>query len=257
VIHFHESGPRQGRAVVLLHGIGGNGSLWRANLPALEGLWALAWDMPGYGRSAPLRGGMSFPTLAKALCEALDAVGVARVDLLGHSMGGMVAVEFALAFPERVRSLVLAATSAAFGSADPAFREGFLRMRQAPLDAGLGMAAVAEELVPTMLGEDPDPAAAPTAAAVMREVPEPAYRAALACLTGFDRRADLPRITAPALVIAGGADRVAPPRGMKRMADAIPGAHFHVVEGAGHLLPLERPREFNEEVSRFLATVPE
>jgi pimeloyl-ACP methyl ester carboxylesterase len=253
VIHFHESG--HGRAVVLLHGIGGNGSLWRPNMPG--GVRSLAWDMPGYGRSAPLRGEMAFAALADALREGLDAAGVARADLVGHSMGGMVALEYALAFPNRVRSLVLVATSAAFGSSDPAFREEFLRARQAPLDAGLGMAAVAEQLVPGMLGEDPDPEAAPAAAAAMREVPEAAYRAALACLTGFDRRADLPRIAAPTLVIAGGADRVAPPRGMKRMADAIPDAGFCVIEGAGHLLPLERPAAFNDQLQQFLTMVPE
>lgn len=247
------AGPR---AVALLHGVGGAGALWGPVLPALAAHRAIAWDMPGYGASAPPPE-MTFPALAEALRALLDARGVGRADLVGHSMGGMVALEFALAHPARVRSLVLCATSAAFGGRDPAFREQFLAARLAPLEAGRGMAEIAPGVVAGMLGEAPDPAAAPAAIAAMSAVPAATYRAALACLTRFDRRADLPRIAAPTLLVAGERDATAPPRGMARMAEAIPGARLVVIPGAGHLVPLERPAAFNATLASFLAAVPE
>jgi pimeloyl-ACP methyl ester carboxylesterase len=244
------------RAVVLLHGIGGSGALWGPTLPALGAHRAIAWDMPGYDASPPLPR-MTFPALAEALRALLDAGGIARADLVGHSMGGMVALEFARAHPARVRSLVLCATSAAFGGRDPGFREQFLAARLAPLDAGRSMAEIAPGVVGAMLGDAPDPAAAPAAIAAMSAVPEATYRAALECLTGFDRRADLPRIAAPTLLIAGERDVTAPVRGMERMQAAIPAARLVVIPGAGHLVPLERPAAFNQALTAFLATVPE
>ncbi|WP_431282015.1 alpha/beta fold hydrolase [Humitalea sp. 24SJ18S-53] len=246
----------QGRAVLLLHGIGGRACLWQPTLDALAPrARAVAWDMPGYDGGAVLDP-MSFGTLAAAAVTLLDRLGIARADVVGHSMGGMVAIEMGIAHPDRVRSLCLAATSAAFGGKDAAFRDAFLAARQKPLEEGRGMAGVAADLVPGMAGPAADPAAVPAAQAAMATVPEPAYRAALACLTGFDRRADLSRITAPTLVLAGEADATAPPRGMARLAEAILGARFAVIPGAGHLLPLEAPDAFHAALLRFLDSVP-
>ncbi len=245
------------RAVVLLHGIGGGGAaLWSPVLRALEGFRALAWDMPGYGASAPLPA-LSFPALAQALARMLDRAGIERADLVGHSIGGMIAQEFVATWPDRVRSLVLYASPPAFGSRDPAFRERFLAARLGPLDAGLGMAAVAEGLVGSLMGGNADPGAAPAAIAAMSAVPEASYRAVLDCLTTFDRRADLGRIACPTLVLAGEEDRTAPFPGLHAMAQAIPGAELAVVARAGHLAHLEQPNGFNPVLRRFLESVPQ
>ncbi len=246
-----------GRAVLLLHGIGGRAALWAPSLAALAPRGrAIAWDMPGYAGDA-VPAPMTFPGLAAVAVALLDGLSVARADIVGHSMGGMVAIEMAVTHPERVRSLCLVATSASFGGRDAAFRDAFLAARQKPLEEGRGMAGVAADLVPGMAGPDADPAAVPAAQAAMGTVPEAAYRAALHCLTGFDRRADLARIAAPTLVLAGEADATAPPRGMARLAEAIPGARFAVIHGVGHLLPLEAPDAFHAALLGLLDTVPE
>ena len=117
-------------AVVLLHGIGG--ATWAGLLPALAPAPVLDWPLPGYG-GTPMLPETSFPACAAALRDRLDREGIPRIDLLGHSIGGMLAQEFALAHPERVRSLVLYATTPAFGGRDPAFAEAFLAERLAPL----------------------------------------------------------------------------------------------------------------------------
>ena len=100
----------------------------------------------------------------------------------------------------------------------------------------------------------PGAAAATVAAAqaLMAGVPEPTYRSALAALLAFDRRAALPHITVPTLVITGEHDRTAAPDVARRMAERIPGACLLTVPDAGHLLPMERPATFNAALLAFL-----
>lgn len=248
---FIESGAPDGAPIVLLHGIGGNSSLWAPTLRVLAKFRVLAWDMPGYGRSAPLPE-MTFPALAEALVAMLDAAGVARATLLGHSIGGMVAQEAAALFPDRIEKLVLYATSAAFGSRDPSFAEDFVRTRLAPLDAGLGMQGVADGVAKVAFGEAPDPAAEPACRAAMAAVEEASYRATIACLTSFDRREALARIAVPTLLIAGEHDRMSPPKGVARMGEKIPGARVVTIPRAGHFAHLEQPAAFNAALTDFL-----
>jgi 3-oxoadipate enol-lactonase len=241
--------------VVLLHGIGG--AAWGPTLPAFGGARrVLDWPLPGYA-GAPMPAETSFAAWAAALRARLDAEGIARADVVGHSIGGMLAQEFALSFPERVRGLVLYATTPSFGGRDPSFAEQFLEERLAPLDAGRSMAELAAEGMPAMLGPGAPPEAAPAAIAAMTGVPEAAYRAAMRCLTTFDRRDDIARIAAPTLLIAGERDPLAPPRTMRRMAEAIPGARLVVIPASGHLIHLERPAAFNAALSEFLGSLPE
>jgi pimeloyl-ACP methyl ester carboxylesterase len=232
--------------VVLLHGIGG--SSWGDLVPG-----AFDWPMPGFGGTPPLPE-MSFPALARALREALDARGLARVALVGHSMGGMLAQEFVASWPDRVTKLVLYATTAAFGGRDPAFAEAFLRLRLGPLEGGRSMAEAAEDMLEGMFQPGAEPAAKARAAAALAATPPQVYRETVRCLTTFDRREDLARIAVPALLIAGEHDPAAPPRTMQRMAAAILHARLVVVPGVGHFAHLERPAAFTAALAPFLAT---
>ena len=234
--------------MVMLHGIGGAAHLWDATAAGLPGHRVLAWNQPGYGGTALLEP-LTFPALADALAAQLVAP---VVDLVGHSMGGMIAMEFALRHPARVRRLVLYATTPAFGGRDPAFAQAFMAARLGPLDAGKTMAECAASMAGGMCGPGADPSAEPAVIAAMVEVPEASYRATLACLATFDRRVEIAGITAPTLCLAGSVDQAAPARTMQRMAETIPGARYAVVEGAGHLLHLEQPPKFQAALREFL-----
>ncbi len=241
-----------GPFLLFLHGVGGGAESFRSQL-AHFGSWfrAIAWNMPGYGGSPP-REPLTFPDLAATLARLLDERGAETAHLVGHSIGGMIAQEFAATFPERVASMTLVATSPAFGRLDGDFQKRFLAERLGPLDAGRGMAELAPGIVASLVGEDPDPAGIALAVACMSRVPETAYRAAMHCLVRFDRRDSLAGYRMPVLVVAGERDRNAPPEMMRRMAQRIPTAVFVEIERAGHLLPLERPREFNRILETFL-----
>jgi len=258
-----------GRPVLLLHGIGGAAQAWgdagSATGPVLvaAGFTVLAVDFPGYGLSPRIEP-FDLAGLATAVVALIEWLGAGPAVLVGHSMGGMVAQEVAAIAPQVVAGLVLASTSPAFGKPGGDWQTEFLRSRFAPLDAGLGMAGLAALLVPTMVAPGtaagPFPAAIPAeipaAMAMMAAVPEATYRSAVAALVAFDRRANLPLITVPTLVITGEHDRTAAPEVARRMAERITGAQAVVVPSAGHLLPIEQPQAFHAAVLAFLAAHP-
>ena len=202
---------------------------------------------PGYGGTPPVEP-YSFESVVRALGGAFDGPAV----LVGHSMGGMIAQEAWARFPERIRGLVLAFTSSAFGGTGSDFARSFIEARIQPLDFGRSMNDIAARLIPTMHGSVSDPFGLVNAMNIMASVPPDTYRRAVAMLTTFDRRSLLPAISVPTLVVAGGDDMVAPASVMERMAQKIPGAEYVCLPGCGHLGPMDQPAAFNAALLAFL-----
>lgn len=246
----------QGRtAVLLLHGVGGGRSIWSdsasgtASAIADAGFRAVAIDFPGYGDSA---GSPSLGAMVQAVLDMVHHLHADRTVLLGHSMGGMVAQEVAARAPQAVSGLVLACTSAAFGKADGAWQAKFVAERLAPLDAGLGMAGMADLLVPGIVSPQAPAAALKIARDIMARVPEATYRVALPAIAAFDRREALSAIHVPTLLLAAEHDRTAPPEVMQRMAARVPGSEYLCLLGAGHIANVEAPAAFNAAAVAFL-----
>jgi len=252
-VTWEEAGS--GDPVIFLHGVGGGAASWRLQLDHFgRSRRAIAWDMPGYGGSKLLEI-TTFPALADALRRLMDHLGLEKADIVGHSIGGMVAQEFIAAHPDRVRSLVLSATSPAFGSPDGDFQKKFVAARLGPLDAGKTMADVADEVVPELIGDDADEDGVALARQCMSRVPNETYRATMQCLVTFDRRDTLGQIAVPTLVLAGEKDTNAPAPMMERMAGRIPGARYACLKGAGHLANMECPARFDAAIEEFLSQV--
>ncbi len=261
----------EGPAVLCLHGIGGGIESFRSQLddaagagriggapcsgsqtPGLEGLQLIAWNMPGYGRSEEGLWPPTFESLSASLGTFIENLDFGSVCLVGHSIGGMLALEHALRRPDQVTSLVLLGTTPSFGGRDGSFKEAFLNMCLAPLEAGTGMAELARQFAPRLVGPK---ASANTVAHVgktIAEVTERTWRGILECLVTFNRRDDLYRLTKPICLIAGGHDGNAPSRTMKRMGTALPSADFHLIEWAGHMIQQEAPEEVNLIIGDFL-----
>jgi 3-oxoadipate enol-lactonase len=255
-ISYLEAGRPEAPPLVFLHGIGGAARMFRGQLDHFAGDYrAIAWDMPGYGNSTPLPL-VSMDALAAALAGFIEELGLDRPVLVGHSLGGMVAQCLLARAPHTARAVVLAQTSAAFGSRDPAWQAEFLSARLGPLDAGRSMAALAESLVADMAGPDADPEGMALARDCLAHTPDSTYRDSVMAMPGFDCRDALARIAVPALVLAGTLDTAAPAHGMQRMAARIPGAQYVALEGVGHLAHLEQPRAFNAAVGQFLRGFP-
>ncbi|HMA06509.1 MAG TPA: alpha/beta hydrolase [Ramlibacter sp.] len=264
-----------GPTVLMLYGIGGGHLAFAPQVESLAsaGYRAVAWDMPGYGRSIPIEP-YTFKGLAQSCISLIEALlageeergpaaaagpvdGARRkaggVTLLGHSMGGMVAQEVVARRPELVNRLILCGTSASFGKPDGDWQREFIAQRTAPLDAGQSMSDLAQVLVPQMVGPDSLPEGVRLATHCMGQVPGSTYRRALEALVTFDRRANLSQIHVPTLLLAGEHDRNAPSAVMKKMAAAIPASTFLEIPGVGHLQNLEAPDDFDALVLNFLA----
>ena len=247
-----------GTTVLMLHGIGGGHLAFAPQVETLasSGYRAVAWDMPGYGHSAPIEP-YNFKGLAQSCVRLIESLQCGDVVLVGHSMGGMVAQEVVARRPELVSKLVLCGTSPAFGKPDGDWQRAFIAERTAPLNAGKSMSEFAELMVPKMVGPGSLPEGVRLATHCMSQVPASTYRRALEAMLCFDRRANLPLIRVPTLLVAGEHDRNAPPALMKKMADAIPRSTFLEMRGVGHLQNLEAPDEFDGLLLNFLALPPE
>jgi 3-oxoadipate enol-lactonase len=238
--------------LVFLHGIGGAALAWRGQIEAFSDRYrAIAWDMPGYGGSAPLPA-VSIATLADALQDFLQQTGATKPILVGHSIGGMIVQQWLTKHPDIAAAVVLAQTSPAFGKADGDWQKEFIGARLGPLDRGETMVSLAPTLVRELVGDAPDVKGMELARACMAAVPEASYRASMLALLGFDQRSALKDIAVPTLVLSGTRDKNAPAPMMAKMASYIPSATYVELEGAGHLVNLERPAAFNAALDSFL-----
>lgn len=248
------------RVVVLLHGVGGSRESWSDELSgsgsalAAAGFCVVAIDLPGYGQSLPIEpydiGGMA--TRVLETLWSLPRHCAARIAVVGHSMGGMVAQELVVTAPQEIDALVLMATSPAFGRGDGVWQQEYLAQRLAPLDAGLGMSKIAPGLCKGMASANALHDVVARAALLMAAVPEATYRHALHAIVGFDRREGLAEIALPVLCLAGEDDRNAPPALMRQMAERIPGAVYRCLPGVGHLAHMEAPALVNPVLIEFL-----
>ena len=219
-----------GPPVVLLHGLGGSGRWWDPNAAALaERCHVHAVDLVGFGES---RGGerIGVADASRLLVRWLDRLGLERVSLVGHSMGGRIAADLAADFPRRVERLVL--VGAAIyppASGRPLRLTGLAR----------AIGSMPPRFIPLL------------AADAYRAGPRTVWRATRATLThaAADR---LTRIAAPALVVGGERDTIVPLATGERIARLLPWAELVVIPGAGHNPMWERPDSFNRLVVDFL-----
>ena len=241
----------QGEVLLFLHGLGMTRTGWDPQLTDLSDRWrCVAWDMPGYGVSLPVEP-LTFTAIADAAAGLLDALGVERAHVCGLSFGGQQALHFALEHPERVASLILADTSAAFGD-DGTDPDAWLEARLAPLNAGLTPADIAEPVLSSVAAPGFGGDLLQAAVASFRRISSAGLRAACECLPTHDVRDRLSEITVPTLVIVGELDEETPLAYSRDLADRIEGAELVVIDGVGHLSPCEAPEEFNATVRRFL-----
>ena len=241
-----------GQPVVFLHGIGGGAESFQHQLAVASDTCTLrALDLPGYGGS-DLITPMTFKGLSDRLSAFLGELGEKRVHLVGHSIGGMIALDHASRQPDQVATLSLIGTTPAFGGKDDSFKTAFLKARLEPLERGLSMAEMARETAPHLVGSNAKPVVAEEVADILARVPKTTWRTILECLVTFDRRADLSHVMQPCLLIAGEQDANAPARTMEKMAQNLRNAEFHVIPGAGHMINQEEPMRVNALLRAFL-----
>ncbi|MFF2650807.1 alpha/beta fold hydrolase [Streptomyces sp. NPDC058045] len=251
-LHLEQAGE-QGPLLLCLHGIGSSSAAFAPQLDELSDHFrVLAWDAPGYAKSADPHGPLSLDDYADTAAAVIRAHG-GTAHVLGVSWGGVIALRLALRHPELVDSLIVADSSPGSGT-DPGKAAG-MRARAAEL-AAAGPRAFAEQRSARLLSPG-----AP--AELVRRVTDtmadsvrlPGYGYAAEAMAAADLRPDLPRITAPTLVLCGDQDRVTGIEGAQAVAGGIHKTAYVIVKDAGHLANQEQPRRFNAWVLAHLHIV--
>jgi pimeloyl-ACP methyl ester carboxylesterase len=248
-----------GPTVVLLHGFPLDRSLWTEQFQALKSTYrVVAPDLRGHGSSPVASRVSTVQEMAQDVLDSLEGLKVVGPFVVGGlSMGGYVALALAIEHADRVRALMLLNSRAAADTEQArAGREDLARKVEKAKDVG----AVVESMLPKLFAPGRAPQRDPIVERVEAMMRRSSSEGVAATLRGLaarpDRTADLPGIRVPTLVLAGARDQIVPLDESRSMAAAMSGARLVVVEGAGHLAPVERPDEVNSAILDFLASLP-
>jgi len=250
-LNYDEGG--HGTVLVLTHGLGSDLHYWDAHVGAFRKAHRVVrWDIPGFGCSPKRIASYTPDAVAADLFSLLDQLHLEQVHLLGISMGGAVAQRFALAHPNRLRSLILVSTSSEVGArAAVAWQRVAAKIEREGLTTGVLDAT--RSVSPSFAKNHPE---------IVRRLTESAcasdsrnYAAAARAFGNYDWTADLERIGAPTLILQGLDDRLTPPGGSVKMSRFLPHARLLIVPEAGHNLPIERPDLFASAVLAFTGAV--
>lgn len=253
---YREYGEGHGDPVVLLHAFPLDSRMWRPEAEALSGLRRVVTpDYPGFGRSPSTPAQPDVRYYAEGVRALLDRLELERIILGGLSMGGYVAFECLRLFPQRISGLVLANTRP-----DPdteEMREGRKEMANRIAEEGVEVlfGMMRDRLLSRRTIEENVAVVELVRAMILDGNPNGVVAALSAIRERPDSTPLLTDIRVPTLVISGEEDKLSTPEVMAAMAGKIPNARHVVLEGAGHLSNLERPREFGAALSEFLAEI--
>ncbi len=251
-IAYDEAGS--GPPVLFLHGIGGNRTNWREQLLACaDRFYAMAWDARGYGQSDDYEGPLDFASFADDVIRLLDHLGISKVHLVGLSMGGRISQDLYFRYPGRVATLTLCDTfPGTTPTLPPDKMDEFINLRKGPLVAGKSLREMAEPLVKTLLSANATTEHTKRLVASIEALHKDSYIKTIEATTRYDRPVDIATISVPVQLIYGAEDSLTLPEIGREMQRQIPGALLEIIEGAGHLVNIERGEAFNEVLLGFL-----
>lgn len=253
-IYYEVTGAHDAPAVVLTHGAGGSHAAWFQQVPPLAdaGYRVVTWDSRGFGRSTFATGVLGMDAAVDDLVAVLKAVGADRVHLVGQSMGGWWATTFALAQPQRLRSLTLSSTVG--GLWTDALAEHFANFVATAAGADETRLGVHSALAPSFVGREP---ARAFLYQQLNTFHDPPMAAVARVLTGARiEHAVLDALGIPILVITGTDDALFPAPLVTESASRLTNATVVEIADAGHSPYFERPDEYNAALLRFLADHP-
>ncbi len=233
-----------GTLVLFLHGIRGNRRNWAGQVDYFSHSFkAAAWDARGYGDSDDYEGPLQFDHFTGDVLRVAQHLKASRFHLVGLSMGGRIARNVALHYPERLHSLTLVSSTPGFDalSAEDVRRFVTERGSQTP------------QTLKKLLGSRASSAAYGELLDSVNRIHEVSYQKTLQASVAQDRAAPIEKIRVPTLIIAGEEDTVYPPELARDMARRIPGAELLMFQQTGHLANLEQPEKFNQAVLDFLS----
>lgn len=259
-ISFSFDDHGSGIPLLLLHGFPLDRRMWGeqvwgeqmadSSLPGRR----IAIDLPGFGKTQPPEA-FTIPSLAKTIRELLAQLDALPCVLAGLSMGGYVALNFAREFQGDLRGLILVDTRAEADTAQG--KEN--RQKMIELVRTKGSGAIADQMQPKLLSSDTvahRPYQVRALRRMMEAVPPQTIEIALSAMRDRpDMTEALGSITVPTLILVGDADEITPPAVAQSMQKKLPDAELVIVQGAGHMSPLEQPAQVNRAIRNFLGRI--
>lgn len=240
---LHQKGEQP--PVILIHGAGGTHLFWPPEIRRLPQASVYTLDLPGHGKSSRC-GLQSISAYAAALLEWIDALELNQAVFVGHSMGGAIALQFALENPTRVLGLGLLSTAA--------------RLRVNPdllelTSTSTTYPTAVEKLVGWSFSPEAPERLQELAHNRMLETRATVLHGDLLACREFDVVPRLAQITQPALVLCGADDKMTPLRQSQLLTAELPQARLEVIEAAGHMVMLERPQAVAQVLTSFLGDI--
>jgi len=255
LLNLVRTGPRGNPPVLLLHSVGLDLTYWDHQIEALRHHYdVVALDLPGHGASPGTPQDWTLNRAAATIAEHVEALDTGPVNVVGLSVGGMIAQALALTHTHLVRSLVLMDTAARFSD------DGRTAMRDRA-------AAARAEGMPAVLASTLDRWFTPTTRAKRPDVIDRVSKTLLSddaavhaamwdMIAELDLVEELPRISCPTLVLVGEHDPSSPPAAARTLIEHILRATVYIVADASHMAPLEKPAEINQHILAFLDKLP-
>jgi 3-oxoadipate enol-lactonase len=251
-LHFLDPNPSGTPAVLFLHGLGADSTSWLLQQPALQeaGFRPVSPDAPGFGQSPYDGRGWNLRRVAVQMADLLGELGTGPAHIVGLSMGGVIAQQFALDFPHLTRKLVLVST---FSVLRPDNLNGwsYFIIRVATI-LTRGLQAQAQLVARRVFPNPQDQPLREMYLDIVARADPRAYRKAMLSLGLFDSRKKLVEIKAPTLVITGAADTTVTPARQRALAEGLPSARQVIIPQAGHAVPVEQAERFNRVLLDFL-----
>jgi 3-oxoadipate enol-lactonase len=248
-IYWDEQGS--GEPMLLIMGLGYPSYMWHRSRPALAQCYrTIALDNRGVGQSDAPAGVYSIALMSSDAAAVMDAAGVESAHVFGVSMGGMIAQEFALQYPKRVRSLILGCTTPGGPhaiQAESAVRQILMRQGMTPEEAKEAFIPFIYDAATPRERIDEDMAIR------MKWYPTPqGYAGQLQAILSWEAHSRIAQITAPTLVIHGETDRLIPPANALLIIERIPGAKLVSIPHAGHIFETDQPGAAHLAIVEFL-----
>ena len=259
-VNYVDIGAGDGPPVVFVHGLSGNWQNWLENLPRFaQERRTVALDLPGFGESEPPAEKISISGYGRAVDELCERLDLGEVAVIGNSMGGFIAAEMAIQFPERVERLGLVSAvgiTSVVANRTPVMMWGRIAMMAGSRSAAERRMAILRprlrHLAFSTLVRHPSRIPTDLLFEISQGAGRSAFKPALESFLDYDVRDRMPDIRCPTLVVWGEKDMLVPVADAHEYERLIPGARAVVFDDTGHIPMAERPNTFNDCVLEFL-----
>ena len=243
----------QGEMVLFLHGIGGKKKNWKNNINFFsKNFLTVAWDTRGYGDSDDYNGELDFDNILDDLKKVIDFFKKTRAHIVGLSMGGQIATLFYDKYPNYVKTLTLCDTHFGLSNLSPTEIEKFINLRKEPLLNGKVPKDIAPSVASTLIGDNNNISAYNQLVESMSLLHKESYLKTIESSMRTEHRHIFKNIKVPTLIMVGELDTLTPPSMSKSIMNEIKGSYLKIIPKAGHLINIEEPDIFNQNLIQFL-----